>query len=152
MHTIRRLNLGEAALYRKVRLEALRESPEAFATSYESALERSEESWIAQADGSSQGDDRATFLVMGDQPIGLAGLYRDGNDPSAGELIQMWISPDHRGSAAAAELLEHVFTWAAECGMRTIRAEVTEGNTRALRFYEKHGFRQTDGLLVKAVG
>ena len=155
MHTIRRLGVGEAALYRRVRLEALRDSPEAFATSYESALERSDESWIAQADGSAVGNDRATFLVlMDDVPVGMAALYRDAEGASAGELIQMWISPAHRGSTMAAELLEHVFAWAAGCGIQTIRAEVTEGNTRALRFYERRGFRKMDGndVLVKAVG
>ena len=155
MHNIRRLNIGEAALYRRVRLEALRDSPEAFATSYASALERNDESWIAQADDSATGDDRATFLVlMDDEPVGMAALYRDAEDHSMGELIQMWISPAHRGSTMAAELLEHVFAWAAGCGIQTIRAEVTEGNTRALRFYERQGLRKVDGsgVLVRVVG
>ncbi len=155
MHNIRRLNIGEAALYRRVRLEALRDSPEAFATSYASAVERSDESWIAQANGSATGDDRATLLVvMDEKPVGMAALYRDAEGSSAGELIQMWIAPEHRGSMMAAELLEHVFAWAADGGIQTIRAEVTEGNTRALRFYERQGFRKVDGngVLVRVVG
>lgn len=157
MHTIRRLRLDEGALYRRLRLEALRDSPEAFATSYASALERSDESWTAQADGSATGDDRATFLVlMDEEPVGMAALYRDAEGSSAGELIQMWISPEHRGSTVAAELLAHVFAWAADGGIQTIRAEVTEGNTRALRFYERQGFRRiaSEGrvVLVREVG
>ena len=152
MHTIRRLKLGEGALYRKVRLEALRDSPEAFATSYESALERNEESWIAQADTSAEGDDRATFLVLtNEEPVGMAAVYRDAEDDATGELIQMWVSPAYRGSSLATDLLQHVFTWAAEQGSETIRAEVTDGNTRALRFYERQGFRRItaeDGVVL----
>jgi len=142
MHTIRRLSPGEATLYRQIRLEALRESPEAFATSYESALKRNDESWIAQAEGSAHGDDRATFLVMDEEPVGMAALYRDAADHTEGELIQMWIAPAYRGSSLAVDLLRHVSNWAAERGIKSVRAEVTEGNTRALRFYERQGFRR----------
>lgn len=151
MHTIRRLSPGEATLYRQIRLDALLDSPEAFATSHESALKRNDESWIAQADGSAHGDDRATFLVMDEEPVGMAALYRDATDHTEGELIQMWIAPSYRGSSLAADLLDHVFTWAAERGFKTIRAEVTDGNTRALRFYERYGFRRMgsgDGGMV----
>lgn len=145
MHTIRHLEVGEAALYREVRLEALRESPDAFATSYESALNRDHESWVAQADGSAEGGDRATFVVLADRPVGLAALYRDSEDPFLGDLIQMWVAPGHRGGAVAVGLLDRVFDWASRHGFRSIRAEVTAGNSRAFRFYEKYGFRPSAG-------
>lgn len=156
MHTIRRLNPGEHAIYRNIRLEALKESPEAFATTYESALTRDDESWVDQADTAAQGGDRAIFLVLTDRPVGLAGLYRDSENPSNGELIQMWIAPDHRGGTAANNLLDYIFQWASKHSFTTIRAEVTDGNLRALRFYEKYGFQKIESsggtLLSKLVG
>jgi RimJ/RimL family protein N-acetyltransferase len=141
MIAIRRLNRGEAAVYRGVRLEALRDAPEAFSTSYESALKRDDESWISQADSSAHGNDRATFIVFDDQPIGLAALYRDPDIPLSGELLQMWIAPSHRGGNVAIDLMDHLFKWAGHHGFQSIRAQVTRGNSRALRFYEKYGFR-----------
>lgn len=144
MHTIRRLRPGESAIYRSLRLEALKESPEAFATTYDSALIRDEESWIAQADASAQGDDRATFLVWDAAPVGLAAIYRDAARPSVGELLQMWIAPSHRGGSTAANLLDHLFRWASARSFESIRAEITPGNLRALRFYEKYGFQPID--------
>ena len=145
-YTIRRLNVGEADLYRSVRLESLRESPEAFSSTYESAVCRSEDSWQAQADASASGRDRATFIVLTDQPIGLAALYRDHDRPGEGELIQVWVSPEARGGKVAVDLMNTIFTWAASNGFESIRAEVTRNNPRALRFYEKHGFVRTDAL------
>lgn len=139
-HAIRRLKIGEGDLYRRIRLESLRESPEAFGSTYEVAASRSEESWSLQADGSATGRDRATFIVLADQPIGLAALYRDDEIPSEGEMIQVWISPDHRGGRLAIELMDVVFQWAVSNGFETIRAEVTPPNARARRFYEKYGF------------
>lgn len=139
-YTVRRLNLGEADLYRSVRLESLRESPEAFASTYESALGRDDESWRAQADGSALGGDRATFIVFAGQPIGLGALYRDHDRPYEGELIQVWVSPEVRGGTVAIDLMSAIFDWAASNGFETVRAEVTPCNSRALRFYEKYGF------------
>ncbi|RYD19531.1 MAG: GNAT family N-acetyltransferase [Verrucomicrobiaceae bacterium] len=137
---IRRLNPGEADLYRSVRLESLKESPEAFASTYESALERSEESWRQQADASATGGDRATFVVLTDRPVGVAALYRNPEKSEEGEMIQVWVSPENRGSGIAADLMQAIFDWAAANGFLTIVAEVTPNNSKALRFYQKHGF------------
>jgi len=138
---IRRLKLGEASLYRKVRLESLRESPEAFSSTYDSALQRSDDSWQEQADSSATGPDRATFLILDEgDPIGLAALYRKKEVPTEGELLQVWISPKLRGSQSAAGLMDAIFAWAESNGITTINAEVVSSNERALRFYRRYGF------------
>ncbi|MES2705191.1 MAG: GNAT family N-acetyltransferase [Verrucomicrobiota bacterium] len=140
-YRIRRLEPGEFDLYRRLRLESLRESPEAFLTSLESALARDEASWTAQADGSASGPDRATFVVLvADAPAGLAALYRDSVPPTEGELMQVWVAPSLRGSGAAAALMDAVFEWAASNNFMTVRAEIARSNPGALSFYKKHGF------------
>ena len=151
MHTIRRLKIGEADLYRRLRLEALKDAPGAFSSTYESALQRDEQSWAQQADSSAHGSGRATFVVIGERPIGLASIYRDTESPSTGELLQMWIALSHRGSCIAAELLDQLFEWARDHSFAKIRAQVTQGNERALRFYGKYGFRvvpSSDGTVL----
>lgn len=140
MSMTRRLNPGEGQLYRAVRLEALRESPEAFSSRYEDALARSEQSWADQADSSATGSNRATFVTFQNQPVGLAALYRDENAPDVGELIQMWIAPEFRGGSVAKDLLMEVFRWARSNRFALVKAEVMKSNARALRFYEKFGF------------
>jgi RimJ/RimL family protein N-acetyltransferase len=144
MRVIRRLNFGEGLLYRAVRLEALRESPEAFSSRHEESVARSEQSWADQADSSATGSNRATFVVIEDRPVGLAALYRDEEDPNLGELFQMWVAPEVRGGSVAADLLFEVFRWAGFNGISHVKAEVVKGNTRALRFYEKFGFVASD--------
>lgn len=42
---------------------------------------------------SAVGPDRATFVAIADDPVGLVALYRDETDPELGELIQMWVAP-----------------------------------------------------------
>ncbi|MES2470094.1 MAG: GNAT family N-acetyltransferase [Verrucomicrobiota bacterium] len=159
MRITRRLNPAEGDLYRAVRLEALRESPEAFASRYEDAVACSDRSWADQADSSATGSNRATFVTLEDQPVGLAALYRDENDTDVGELIQMWVAPEVRGGAVAADLLLEVFRWAKSNRFAFVKAEVMKTNARALRFYEKSGFTHSADnpatssvILTKRVG
>ncbi|MBL9116345.1 MAG: GNAT family N-acetyltransferase [Verrucomicrobiaceae bacterium] len=140
--TIRRLKTSEADVYRRVRLEALKESPKAFSTSYEQALARSEESWVAQAESAVCGSDRAIFVAVEEaQPVGVAAVFRDDAATSEGELLQMWVAPSCRGKGVADQLLSALTQWAVAGSMKVINAEVTAGNDRALGFYQKHGFR-----------
>ena len=87
-------------------------------------------------------------------------LYRNEDETGAGskigELLQVWVSPQHQGHGVATEILETVCGWAKENGFTTIIAGIFPGNSRALAFYEKHGFRQTskgavdgsDGIVI----
>ena len=144
MMTIRRLELGEGELYRRVRLAALHDSPAAFSSRYEDAITRGRQSWCDQADSSAYGSDRATFVVITDgQPVGLAALYRDDGDPTTGELMQMWIAPEMRGGRAAQDLLNHLFRWAGANRFERVKAEVITGNSRALEFYKRFGFTES---------
>jgi RimJ/RimL family protein N-acetyltransferase len=137
--------MGEGLLYRNVRLAALGESPDAFSSKLEDAVVRTEESWHTQADEGARGADRAIFLAIDDGAVGLAALYRNERFDHTTELIQMWISPEWRSRGLSQELLSSALSWAWTNGYRTIRAEVMPDNLRALRFYEKFGFRRAAG-------
>jgi len=142
MISVRRIQIGEGELFKQMRLTSLHESPSAFASTYESALNRSSESWSEQADNSTGESDRATFIAFsGDSPIGIAALYRDKETIDTGEVLQVWVSPEHRGKGVAVTMMDAVFCWARENGFRRVLATITQGNVRALRFYQKYGFR-----------
>ena len=141
MISIRRLQLGEGELFKQIRLTALRDSPEAFGSTYEGALQRSPESWREQADSTAAGSDRATFLAFADDtPIGITALYRIEDGSDIGELLQVWVAPEYRGQEVAFTIMEAVFHWAGKNGYQTVIARVAKGNARALRFYRKYGF------------
>ena len=131
MISIRRIRPGEADLFKQIRLAALLDSPSAFGSTYESAQQRSAESWQRQADSTAQGSDRATFLAFADdaldRPIGIMALYRNED-------------------GVAATILEAVCVWAGRNDFDTIVAGVASGNSRVLSFYEKQGFRQTSSV------
>ena len=145
MITIRRIRLGEADLYKQVRLAALREAPYAFTTTYESAVRRPPESWQEQADSTAQGADRATFIAFSeDAPIGMTALYRLADQADVGEVLQVWVAPEYRGKGVAQELMDTLFRWAGENHFRTLIAGVAKANARALKFYLRGGFALAD--------
>ncbi|MGE0501820.1 MAG: GNAT family N-acetyltransferase [Rhizobiaceae bacterium] len=80
----------------------------------------------------------ATSFVAEDEAgsiVGYAYAFRKERDV---DLDRLHVVPAMHGSGVAADLLHAVF--AAFIGDRQIMLEVLEGNDRAIRFYEKHGF------------
>jgi RimJ/RimL family protein N-acetyltransferase len=152
MISIRRIRIGESDLFKRIRLASLQEAPYAFTSTYESATRRSAESWREQADNSARGSDRATFLVFSDNaPIGIAALYRLPDETEAGEMIQVWINPEHRRKHIGLKLMDSVFHWARENRFRIVKVKIIKGNNGALGFYKKFGFAivdegSTDGI------
>ena len=83
MITCRRATKNDVALFREVRLKALKESPEAFGSTYEASLQRDVRSWEEQLWATTSGGDRNTQFAFDDEEcIGIAALYREGAAPS----------------------------------------------------------------------
>jgi len=140
-------------LLRSLRLEALRESPSAFYSTYADTLTRTEAEWRAWPTGG------AAFAAwLAGDPVGLVAVVRRTDDPEHSELIAMWVAPDARGSGAADALVRAVLGWAAESGCVAVHLEVVPGNLRARRLYARLGFVEVSeptlvegGIAMRAV-
>lgn len=136
--SIRRAASGDEATLRDIRLRALRESPEAFGSTYEKELARTTADWQRWL---SPG---ATFIL--EDAAGARGIVagvHDETDPAVGHLMAMWVCPALRGSGAADALVAAVFAWAKSQGAVSVLLKVIQGNDRARDFYERVGFRNT---------
>lgn len=132
-----RLTPDDWQVFRDIRLASLRESPQAFSSTLQAALERDEASW---RNGLAQ---RTQFVAMaGEDAVGTAGGVVEPSGQS-GELISMWVAPEWRGKGVAARLIEEVSAWAATAGFTELRLWVVEGNVRAERTYARAGFAPT---------
>lgn len=58
------------------------------------------------------------------------------------ELSKCYVHPEHHGLGAAAELMQASIVAAAAAGARGLWLGVNSQNARAIRFYEKSGFRK----------
>ncbi|MEM8954227.1 MAG: GNAT family N-acetyltransferase [Verrucomicrobiota bacterium] len=143
MIACRRATRNDVTLFKEVRLRALKESPDAYGSTYESAMQRDQRSWEDQLWSTTSGGDRNTqFAFKAEQCIGIAALYREPS-ASSGDIIMMWVDPRHRGSFAAFSLVEGLLSWARDSGFVAVSLNVTDTNARAIRFYKNQGFRDT---------
>lgn len=157
MTTIRRLRLGESSLYRRVRLQSLKEAPYAFSATYEGALERTDESWDTQADKAAEGSTQAIFIAFREnEPIGISAIYKNKENMEEAEVFQVWVEPESRGTGIGYEIMDTLLEWAEDVGCERVIATVANTNKKALDFYFRCGFdnlSESDGetKMVKAI-
>lgn len=143
MISIRRITGEDTSIFRDVRLRALQDSPDAFGATYESAMRRTEDSWREQVLQCATGSLRNTVLAFdGRHCIGIASLYRE-PDAKEGEILQMWVAPEFRGTGTASNLVSELLQWAEAVGIQAVVLTVATTNDTARNFYEKCGFRPT---------
>jgi ribosomal protein S18 acetylase RimI-like enzyme len=135
---VRRVQIGDWEALRDLRLRALADSPDAFATTHAEASARPERWWRDWTAASAAGDGQAMFLAWdGGRPIGIAGVF---GSPDRFDVISMWTEPGSRGRGVAAALLRAAIAFA---GSAPVFLSVTETNEAARRLYERHGFVAT---------
>jgi GNAT superfamily N-acetyltransferase len=135
MTEIRAVREDDWRAMRDIRLEALREAPAAFGSTYAREVAFTEADWRRRAGGYGF----FAFLPdLGDLPVGLAG----GIDEGAGvaELVSMWVRPQARGRKVGAALVTAVVDWARGRGLSRLNLWVTDGNQAARALYERYGF------------
>ena len=141
--TVRRVRAGEWARWRDVRLRALRESPEAFGSTYEQEAALPAERWRERTAAGAAGEERALFVAeVGGDWVGCAGCFVEspGAPPA---VISMWVAPEARRRGAGRMLLDAVRGWAAEGGATSVRLHVVSTQQPARSLYESCGFTYT---------
>jgi GNAT superfamily N-acetyltransferase len=135
---------GDEAVLRDVRIAALTDAPEAFGSTLERELARTPEDWRRWMSPGT-----VFMLYDAGQARGLvAGAARE-DDPSAIQLMAMWVDPALRGSGAADALITALVAWAVSASAREIRLRVVKENSRARRAYERHGFRPVGDEIIR---
>jgi RimJ/RimL family protein N-acetyltransferase len=140
---ISRIRSDEWRVLKDLRLAALRDAPYAFSARLSEAEAQPDDFWQTAAADRAAAPDSCTFFARAADgtPVGMAGGFRDGEFRDVAHLVAVWVAPDWRGAGVAAPLVEAVCAWAvAPPGASRVTAYVSEGNARALRFYEKIGF------------
>jgi GNAT superfamily N-acetyltransferase len=139
MALIREVAPDDWQVMRDIRLEALREAPYAFGSTYAREALFTEAQWRGRI------SDRAvTYLAyLPDlaEPAGIAGVYAEA-DGSA-ELVSMWVRPAARGHKVGESLIEATATWARARDFDALYLWVTESNPRARLLYQRCGFTAT---------
>jgi ribosomal protein S18 acetylase RimI-like enzyme len=170
MVLVRETVIDDWQALRDIRLEALRDAPSAFGSSYEREAAFGEPDWLRRiarggnflaftpevsASEVSASEVRASEVrasevrasevrasaVSASVPAGLIGGYPETADIV--ELVSMYVRPKARGRGVGEALVAAVFAWAQARDAKTVHLWVTESNDPARALYERCGFSPT---------
>jgi len=129
-------------LWRKLRLAALGEAPDAFSSKLTD--------WQGEGDTEARWRTRLSAVAFNIVSYldGTAAGMVSATAPEDGtiELISMWVAPFARGRSVGDALLAAVKAWAAQRGAARIGLAVFQTNAHAIAFYRRHGFSNSDAI------
>ena len=134
-----------AALFKEVRLRALKDAPLAFSSTYAKESRFPDEEWIKRSNRWN-GDEAILYLAFDDAHeeavCGMVACYAEEEaGVSRGHVISMWVDPRYRRAGVGKLLIDGLQTWAVLRGMRELKLMVTSVNQGAIDFYQRIGFR-----------
>ena len=133
---IEQLSVGDGQRLRAIRLRALQDAPQAFATTFEEAAARPLDDWDSHL------EQIATFVaVTSGSDVGLVRGTRHEQLPNAGYLISMWVAPEARRQGTGSALVGAVIQWARAQGLDRLLLDVAEMNAAAIALYTRNGLR-----------
>ena len=132
--TVRTVGPADWELFRRVRLAALADAPEAFGSRYEDWVDAEPERWQARLTDVPLN----LVLIMDVEPVGLVSATAPADD--AVDLISLWVAPAARGRGLSDELVRRVLAWAGEVGVGWVLLSVKIANAPARALYRRSGF------------
>jgi ribosomal protein S18 acetylase RimI-like enzyme len=150
---VRRLLPSDTEVYRRLRLEGLRQSPASFGSSYREETKRAASAFATRLEQS------AANWVFGaferNQLVGMVALVRESQtkEHHKASIFGMYVHARMRRKGIGRALMRTVLEIARQLrGLRQVRLSVVESNRPAVRLYESFGFkvygREEAALLV----
>ncbi|QHG65885.1 GNAT family N-acetyltransferase [Pseudomonas putida] len=138
---VRPLEASEWRVYRALRLRALQDSPDAFASQYEGEAVREDSDWAARVSAAAMSTSVQVLIAFQQtEPCGLVWCKSSAAEPAVVELFQMWVGPSARGLGAGRALLDAAIAWAVRRGAERVCLGVTIARSAAMHLYESSGF------------
>jgi len=139
--TIRQSQESDAQAYRDLRLEGLRNHPEAFSADYAVNEQRPMTFWTERINSLRDGN-MLFFATYENELIGTCGIYR-GDSPKTRHsafITGVYVRSEWRGLRIADELIATCIEWAREHEIKILKLGVAATNIPAIRCYERCGF------------
>lgn len=112
MEAVKIITLEPAAwqLYRDLRLRALKEEPQAFASTYEENANKPDEYWMKRLEEANEGKTQwLVFAKQGDKLIGMVGAFvKDKMDTV--DIIAVYVAKEARGQGIAKKLMNSIIS------------------------------------------
>ncbi len=137
---IRSVRLSDLAAFKELRLESLREHPEAFGAAYEDESLMSDAAWSERLAKSIDSLSAAVFVAEEDGRLcGMTGVWVNAGAKQnhSGGIWGVYVRPQFRGQKLADRLMNEALAWCRSRKLRLVRLTVVAGNPSAIRCYAR---------------
>ena len=138
---IRQARESDAEAYRNLRLEGLKNHPEAFSADYVVNEQRPETFWVERIASLRDGN-MLFFAAHENELVGTCGIYR-GDSPKtrhSAYIVGVYVQSEWRGAGIVDELISICLEWAREHEIKILKLGVATTNIPAIRCYARCGF------------
>ena len=142
--TVALLTPSDVDEYRRVRLRALAEHPEAFRSDAEEEAAKPQQWWAARL--APRAESHGAFFgawTAARRLVGTAGLLLETRRKvcHTASIVGMYVAPEHAGRGLGARLLDAcIDTARGDPALEVLYLTVTSTNSGAIRLYERAGF------------
>jgi ribosomal protein S18 acetylase RimI-like enzyme len=136
-----RLDPDEWEAYKALRLESLQDAPQAFGSTYDTNLARSETYWRGRLVEAQIGERGwLLFARIDGQLVGMIGAYPT-DEPAVVEIISTYVTPAYRDRGIAHTLMDVLLETLTQTGQfKRATLDVNRQQVAAVRLYERCGF------------
>lgn len=138
--------------YRDLRLRALRDEPQAYATSYKDEINTSGQEWQNRLERYQK--DKGNWMVFarnGKELVGMVGAYQDEEDKKhkSAHCMALFVSKEYRRKGIAYQLFQQLLNKLRQSGIIKAILYANIEQTAAVALYKKLGFTvvKTENLL-----
>jgi ribosomal protein S18 acetylase RimI-like enzyme len=136
--TVRVLSESDWQEYRAIRLAALQDAPDAFASTYAEESQLDEPTWR-----SAMVRAHRLLALRGKSPVGVVSVGPVAGEEDAADLFGLWVAPEVRNTGVAWQLVEAASQQAVHDRATRLYYWVSTENGRAVAFATNFGFRVT---------
>lgn len=135
MHSIQLLNPEQWNIFKEIRLEDLRQSPNSFGSTFEVECFFTQNDWVNKLKNTK--DLHLVALSDNFKPIGLI-ILRPYQEQVG--IFAMYVNPTFRGRGIASDLIHAVIKYAIKKNFSEIILDVYDHNASAIELYKRKGF------------
>ena len=140
---IEKLTVADIERCKAIRLAALADTPDAFASTLEEEVNLPTREWRERL----ANPNAVTFVaVVGGTDAGLVVGLPHWIQPDLAAIVSMWVAPKYRQAGVGTALIQEAIAWAKESGYAAAQLEVADGNISATQLYERMAFVPTGNV------
>ena len=138
MIEIKPMQAGQWQLHKSVRCAALANAPNAFSSTLDDVLKRSDAEWQQLTRQYASHPNSHTYFAFENYiACGISACVINGENV---ELFSVWVDPKHRRKGVGRALVEYGRKWSLSKGAIRIKVGIYQDNQNAVVFYRSMGF------------